>query len=183
MEEILPLCRYVQAHYGPGQYISVRWAGLTKTPDATFAAVGKRVELGEWPGSGHLEITQAQHPNEYIAREMLNETGGCFGLDGLYKFKDRNGEITYWSEVVCNSSDSHVKTMSEFILNEINAKAAKYRNGDYPDDTTLIVNCHLTTVFGRSEWDQVVIDVRRQACSPFRGIFLVAAAYPYWTAL
>lgn len=183
IEEILPLCRYVQAHYGPGQYISIQWTGLTKIPDATFTAVGKRVDIGAWPSIGYLEITQAQHPNEYIALEMLNETGGCFGLDGLRKFKDRNGETTYWSEVVSYSNDSHVKTMCEFILNEINAKAIKYSKGQYPDDTSLIVNCHLTTIFAPSEWEQLVMEVRRQARSPFKGIFLVAAGYPYSAAL
>jgi hypothetical protein len=34
LEELLPICRYVQTYYRPGRYISVRWVNGNQSYDA-----------------------------------------------------------------------------------------------------------------------------------------------------
>ena len=91
LEEVLPIARYVLAHYGHGQYMTIRWVRGSQPFDAKVETHGGRVDHGMWPAQGTLEVTTAQHPNEYLMLERLNSEGGAFGLDGLKRVKGPAG--------------------------------------------------------------------------------------------
>lgn len=184
IEELLPICRYVQTFYGPGQYISVRWVYGNQTFDAKVETTGKMVENGMWPPSGTLEITQAVHKNEYLMRELLNSKGGGFGLDGLTPGKGRRGAREIESVPTSYTNQSYINDMRDIVLKAIEAKVVKLANGDYPEDTTLIVDCSLTTVFLSNEWEKLIELVRSSLPTHgFDRIFLTAASGRYSATL
>lgn len=184
IEELLPICRYIQTFYGPGQYISVRWVHGNQPFDAKVETTGKMVDHGMWPSNGTLEITQAVHENEHLMREVLNTKGGGFGLDGLSAGKGKRGAREIESVATSYTNQSYINDMSAIILKAIDAKVAKLEKGDYPEDTTLIVDCSLTTIFLSNEWERLIEMVR--AASPtnkFNQIFLTAASGRYTATL
>ena len=88
LEELFPICRYIQAHYGPGLYMSVRWVDGNQGYDAQICSTGAVVEAAAWPATGHLEVTQAVHPKEHLMRELLRTEGSGFSVEGLSVGKD-----------------------------------------------------------------------------------------------
>jgi hypothetical protein len=54
VEELLPICRYVQAHYGPGRYISVKWVNGSQHFDAVVHQSGSFVDHGQFPSNSAL---------------------------------------------------------------------------------------------------------------------------------
>lgn len=175
IEELLPICRYVQAFYGPGLYLSVCWlTGMQY--DAKVKAVGGVVEAGGWAAEGTLEVTQAVHPNEYLMRERLQAEGYAFGLEGLRRTVDANGKKAVDSVPTGFSNQSYIADFSEIVLDAIRAKIAK----PYPNDTTLVVDCTLNTVYSQAEWEELVSRVR--AAMPqhsFVRVFICAGAAGY----
>lgn len=91
LDELLPICRYVQVSYRPGRYISVRWINGSQPFDAELVQRGAYVSENFYPALSHLEVTCAMHPNEYLSRELLETKGGGFGLNGIKRLK--NGDI------------------------------------------------------------------------------------------
>lgn len=89
IEELLPICRYIQTFYGVGNYISVRWIDGNQSFDAKMEAKGNMVNQGDWPSSGTLEVTRAVHKNEHLMRELLNSKGGGFGWMGSRQERER----------------------------------------------------------------------------------------------
>jgi len=184
IEELLPICRYVQTFYAPGQYISVRWVYGNQSFDAKVEATGKMVDHGMWPSNGTLEITQAVHENEHLMRELLNTKGGGFGLDGLSRGKGRRGAREIESVATSYSNQSYINDMCSIVLKAIEAKVVKLANGDYPEGTTLIVDCSLTTIFLSNEWDKLIEMVRSALpTNRFDRIFLTAASGRYSATL
>jgi len=180
LEELLPICRYVQAFYGPGHYISVRWMQGNQAFDAKMESTGALVDHGMWPSSGTLEVTQAVHPNEHLMRELLNAKGGGFGLDGLSAGQGKRGEREIQSVPTSYSNQSYIDDMCSLILKAIEAKIKKLKNGDYPEETVLIVDCVLMTIFLPGEWDQLVAMVKVNiSARGFRQIFLTAETCRY----
>jgi hypothetical protein len=180
IEELLPICRYVQTFYGPGQYISVRWMHGNQAFDAKVKTIGALVDHGMWPSNGTLEVTQAVHENEHLLRELLNTKGGGFGLDGLSAGKGKRGEREILSEPTSYNNQSYINDMCAIVLKAIEAKIAKMKNGEYPEDTTLIVDCVLMTIFLPDEWEKLVLMVKANLSTrSFRQIFLTAGTYRY----
>ena len=91
LEELLPIAKYVQANYRPGRYISVRWMDGSQPFDAQIEQRGAYVSENHYPSVGHLEVTCAMHPNEYLSRELLDTKGSAFGLEG--RFQDRSATL------------------------------------------------------------------------------------------
>ena len=180
LEEVLPIARYVLANYGQGQYLTVRWVRGSQPFDAKVEAHGGRVDHGVWPAQGTLEVTTAVHPNEYLMRERLNAEGGAFGLDGLKRVKGADGVKTVESVPIVNSGTETTNSMAGFILAAIRAKAA----ADYPQDTTLIVNIELNTIYVTEAWLQLV-QLVRNGCPAhgFREVFLCAGSGHFSTSL
>jgi len=171
LKEVLPIARYVLSHYGHGQYMTIRWVRGNQPFDAKVETCGANVDHGAWPAQGTLEVTTAQHPNQYLMRERLNSDGGAFGLDGLKRVKDPSGVKSVESEPTVNSNLETITAMADLIFGAIKAKASAY----YPPDTTLILNVELNGLYLSREWLQLVQHVR-EGCPPhnFVEIFLCA---------
>ncbi len=169
IEEVLPLCRYVQAHHGPGRYLSVRWVNGGQPFDAEIYTTGAYVDHGFWPAAFHVEVTSAMHANDHLMRERLRTHGDAFGMDGLRKVKGRGKEREITSEVVVYDNASYVEELARMIVQCVAAKAAK----GYGDNTTLIVNCFLPTVFLRHEWESAIAVARQsKTVHGFSSVFI-----------
>lgn len=158
LEELLPICRYVQAYYGPGRYLSIRWLNGSQPFDAQVETTGAYVNQGYWPSTATLEVTCAVHPKEYLLRERLNIKGFAFGLEGLSRVKNSEGKNTVSTEAVSYTNHSFIDTFTEILLKAIKTKAAKI----YPERTTLIVDCTLNTIYMRNEWEELIRRVRTE---------------------
>jgi len=144
LEEILPICKYIQAKYRTGRYITVRWKAGNQQYDAELHQVGAYVDEGYFPGHAFLEVTCAMHPNDYLSRELLDKQGFAFGAEGIKRLKDRKVEST----PVVYSNQDFVERFALQILNRINDKAAK----PYPENTSLIVSCSLDILYTPDDW-------------------------------
>src|SRR5450759_2543006 len=57
LEELLPICRYVQASVRPGRYISIRWVDGDQQFDAEIHQRGAYVTQAYYPANAFLEVT------------------------------------------------------------------------------------------------------------------------------
>jgi hypothetical protein len=148
VEELLPLCTYVQASYRPGRYISVRWIDGPQTYDAKIEQRGAYVCENNYPPNAFVEVTSARHPNEFLSRELLDTEGFAFGLDGLRRRADRSIE----SVPVGYSNRDFVEKFAGFVLDQV----AKKEEKRYPEHTTLLVQCILNLPYLPDEWSDLV---------------------------
>lgn len=184
VEELLPICRYVQTFYGAGQYLSVRWVNGNQSFDAKIEARGLMIDHLMWPQISTIEVTQAMHANEHLMRELLNTKGGGFGLDGLTPGKGKRNSRQIESVPTSYTNQSYIADMCTIIFGAIQAKIVKLEDGDYPEGTTLIVDCSLTTVFLPAEWEQLIEMLTRIVPkNNFERIFLIADSGRYSTTL
>lgn len=185
LEELFPICRYIQTFYGPGQYMSVLWMHGNQSYDAKVSTAGFLVDHGMWPPLGTLEITQAVHHNEHLMRERLASTDqGGFGLDGLTVGKGKRGARKIDSQPTVYTNQSYIGEMCAIIISAVKAKIIKLENGVYPSDTTLIVDCTLMTIFMVSEWTKLVRMVEAALpANDFARIFLTANSGSYFATL
>ena len=165
IEELLPICNYVQANYRPGRYISVRWINGNQQYDAEVVQSGDFVNPNYYPAVSYFEVTCVMHPKEYLARELLNTKGQAFGLEGIRRLK--SGEIESLPISYCG--DEHIHIFSELVLKQISKKAKI----NYPPDTTLIVDCTVNTVYASYDWD-ILVSLVKDGLSAvsFREIYL-----------
>ena len=176
IEELLPICKYVQSKYRAGRYISVRWFAGSQQFDAEVVQTGAYVEHGYFPAAAHLEVTCVMHPNDYLSRELLDKTGGAFGLDGLRRLK--SGEIE--SEPVTYLNQEFVQSYSKLVVKQIEKKAGIA----YPPQTTLVVQCSLNTLYMPEEWEALVKEIRSQQPEhQFREIFMYDMTSEYSCSL
>lgn len=172
LEELLPICIYVQANYRIGRYISVRWINGNQQYDAEIVQKGALVTPNFYPEIGYLEVTCAMHRNEYLSRELLDSKGLTFGLDGIRRLK--SGEIE--SIPVGHSGKEFIQTFSKLILKRISKKAEI----GYPPHTTLIVQCTLNTAYMLDEWDSLISYVKAGLPEvKFREIYLYDTVSQY----
>jgi hypothetical protein len=148
LEELLPICKYVQANYRIGRYISVRWVNGNQQYDAEIVQSGAYVTQNYYPEIGHLEVTCIMHPREYLSRELLNTKGQTFGIEGIQRL--RSGEIE--SLPVGYSGKEFILTFSKLVLKQISKKTKI----NYPLHMTLIVQCTLNTVYTPDEWESLI---------------------------
>ena len=92
LEEILPICKYIQMKYRTGRYISVRWLQGNQQYDAEIVEQGGYIDAGCYSINSFLEVTCVMHPNEYLRRELLEKKGGAFGLNGIRRLKSKEIE-------------------------------------------------------------------------------------------
>jgi hypothetical protein len=78
VEELLPICKYVQTKYRAGRYISVKWVNGSQQFDAEISQSGAHVELGDYPAAGPLELMDVMHPNDYLSnRQTTSARSSC----------------------------------------------------------------------------------------------------------
>ena len=154
IEELLPICKYIQFKYRVGRYISIKWVHGSQSFDAEFQQTGAYVEQGYSLSAGYLEVTCVMHPNEYLSRELLTKSGVTYGLNGIKRLK--TGEIT--SEPVGYTNSEFVHEYAKLVLQQLTKKSKI----SYPKDTTLIVQCWLNIQpYTPQEWEMLVTEVRR----------------------
>ena len=172
LEELLPICKYVQASYRPGRYMSVRWVDGNQQYDAEVLQRGAYVSQSYYPATGYLEVTCTMHPNEYLGRELLDKKGEAFGLEGIRRLK--NGEIESIS--VGYTNKEFIDSYCQLVLGQI-AKKAKM---PYPENTTLVVQCTLNTIYMPDEWESLITRVKdAPPQSSFREIYLYDTVCQY----
>lgn len=180
LEELLPLCRYIQTVYGPGRHISVRWLSGDQSFDAEYLQRGALVDNRNLPPSGYIEITGAMHPNEHLLRERLESHGHAFGVDGLSATGTRRkGNRVVRSDVVSYSDPETIAAMSDLVLESIHRKAGRYAN-----HTTLIVECTLNTLYLEHHWQDLIAAISdARPVHSFDGIFICSESYGYVASL
>jgi len=173
IEELIPIARYVQARYREGRRIKVRWFSGSQPYDAILWSSGSLVKHRVAPRKLFVEVTTSVHHNEYLARRLLHEQGGSFGVKGISRDK-KTGNIV---------SKPHVHTPEELatdlagqILERLKSKSAK----DYSPGTVLIVNCVANSLIFDSEWNDAIERVTKaQVHLAFREVFLIETIMSY----
>lgn len=177
VEELIPIARYVQARYREGRRIKVRWLSGSQPYDAILWSSGGLVEHQMAPRKLYVEVTTSVHENDHLARRLLHEKGGSFGVKGISRDK-KTGHIV---------SKPHVHTPSELttdladqIIERLKSKSAKR----YPPGTALIVNCFTNSLIYHSEWDDAVERVKKsQVHRAFQEVFLIETIMSHATTL
>ena len=170
IEEVLPLCRYVQEHYRAGRYLSVKWSSGSQSFDAIITQQGAMVEALDLPARAHVEVTGAMHPNEYLRREALEKYGFVFDLDGLERAVI-DGEKTVITQPVGRLGFSHVEQFAGYLREAISRKTQK--TPPYPLGSTLVVYCALNTVYDTNDWEMLMEIVRPTInMGPFREVYV-----------
>jgi hypothetical protein len=177
VKELLPICAYVQASYRPGRYLSIQWERGNQPYDAKLIQHGRCVELGHYPQESHIEVTCAVHQNEYLQRELLENEGCAFDVEGLERQKSR--EIK--SVPVFHRGYEFIDSFSEIVQCQIKNKACK----GYPDNSILIVQCTLNRGgYCSHEWELLMESIEKVLpAKPFREFFFYDTASCFKTSL
>jgi hypothetical protein len=172
LDELMPICRYVQDSYRPGRYISVRWTDGNQQCDAEIRQHGAYVGQNFYPAKGYLEVTCTMHPKEHLNRELLEKRGSSFGLEGIRRLKGREIE----SLPVGYSNSDFVDAYSELVLKQV----AKKTRVPFPRDTTLIIQCTLNLPYTPDEWALLLSKVQPTLLkTSFREIYLYDILYSH----
>ena len=165
MEELLPICRYLQTYYRLGRYISVRWVNGSQSYDAELHQQGWYVDQGYYKPHAYLEATCAMHENEHWIRKLLNEGKPAYAPEGIEKQRRQPVQ----SKPVVFTNDEHVLGFAPLIVSLIRKKCEI----PYPEYTSLVVQCHLNSLYTPEEWQLLVSMVERELRStPFREVLL-----------
>jgi hypothetical protein len=165
VEELLPICKDVQTKYRPGRYISVKWVDGNQRFDAEISQRGARVDHGDEPAAGHLEVTGVMHQNDYLLRELIDKGEAAFGVEGVHR-DEKTREIK--SEPVVHTNNEFIDAFCPLVLGQITREA----DIAYPKETTLVVRCLLGTLYMPEEWNLLMNKVRIGPDHDFREIFL-----------
>ena len=166
LEELIPIARYVQARYSAGRRIKVRWLNGSQPYDAILWSLGSLVEHHEAPRKVFVEVTTSVHENEHLARRLLHERGGSFGVKGISRDK-KTGEII--SKPYVHTNDELAIDLAGQIVKCLSKKSGK----NYPPGTVLLVNCIANSLILDSEWSDAIERVAKvQAHMAFREVFL-----------
>lgn len=166
LDEILPICRYVQTYYWPGRYISVRWVNGSQSYDAELVQSGDYVTHGFYDKNAFLETTSAMHPNEHSTWKLLNQGKTAFAPEGI----DAKRGTPLTSEPVVFSNSEHVFGFAPFVVSSIRKKM----DIPYPDNKSLVVQCHLNNLYMPSDWQLLVSEVEREiVATPFCEVLLI----------
>lgn len=166
LDEILPICRYIQTYYRVGRYISVRWKNGSQSHDAELIQSGDYVTQGYYEQSAYLETTCAMHPNEHWTWKLLNQGEVAYAPEGI----DARRGTPLTSEPVVFTNSEHVLRFAPIVVASIRRKSKMM----YPENTSLVVQCHLNSLYMPSEWQLLVSEVEREiVCTPFREVLLL----------
>jgi hypothetical protein len=165
MEELLPICRYVQTYYRLGRYLSVRWVNGSQSYDAELHQHGWYVTQGYVPSEAYLEATCAMHENEHWIRKLLHGGQPAYAPEGIKKQKGKPVEST----PISFTGTEHVTGFAPLLVSLIRKKSEI----EYPANTSLVVQCHLNSLYTPEEWRLLVSTVEGQVKSTrFREVLL-----------
>lgn len=150
LEELFPICRYVQTYYGAGRYISVRWIDGNQSFDAELYQRGDYIDLGYHPKQAYLEVTTAMHKNEHWTWNLPSS----IELEGIVKRKEK--DLISESESVAYSNQKHVNSFVPILLEQLKKKSEI----EYPGNTSLIIQCHLNTPYSDDDWSLLVRNIK-----------------------
>ncbi|MDD5405915.1 MAG: hypothetical protein PHE73_03105 [Sulfurovaceae bacterium] len=150
LEELLPICRYVQKYYRTGRYISVYWIDGNQSYDAKILQKGCYVEHGHYPAQAYLEITSAMHKNEHWTWK-LDMSFAPEGISG-----NKNSKVS--SEPVVFTNQEHIEKFAPIVLKQISKKASI----NYPENTSLVVQCHLNSLYTSDDWELLIDQVTKK---------------------
>lgn len=166
LEELLPICRYVQTYYRPGRYISVRWLDGSQSFDAELHQRGDYVDMGYYTALAYLEATTVMHENEHWIWKLLSEGQPAFAPEGVTKVKRQPVK----SKPVVFTNTEHVERFISIVLSQLSKKAEIH----YPADTSLVVQCSLNSLYTLDDWDLLIREVKRQMpAHKFREVLLL----------
>jgi len=169
LEELLPICRYIQTYYRPGRYISVRWLNGNQSFDAELHQKGDYISKGYYEPLAYLEATCAMHENEHWIWKLLGQGRPAFAPEGIRKERGKPVE----SEPVVFSNLEHVSGFAPIVSSAIQKKAKI----GYPDGTSLVVVCYLNTLYMPDEWRRLIQEVESLLPAvPFREVLVVDGA-------
>lgn len=157
MEELLPICRYVQTYYRLGRYISIRWVNGSQSYDAELHQQGWYINQGYFPRVAYLEATCAMHENEHWIRKLLNEGKPVFAPEGI---KNQRRMPVESNPVVFRNSE-HVLNFAPLVVSQIRRKSEI----PYPENTSLVVQCHLNNLYTSEEWRLLISTVEQDVVS------------------
>jgi hypothetical protein len=173
IEELLPIASYVQARYRVGRRIKVRWFSGSQPYDAILWSSGGLVEHRMAPRKLFVEVTTSVHQNEYLARRLLHEQGGSFGVKGILRDK-KTGDIV--SKPHVHTPDELAADLAGQIIERLRIKSAK----GYSPGTVLIVNCVPNSLILDSEWNDAIERVTKaQFHLAFLEVFLIEPVMSY----
>jgi hypothetical protein len=173
VEELIPVARYVQARYREGRRIKVRWFGGSQPFDAILLSSGALVEHRVAPRKLFVEVTTSVHRNEHLARRLLHERGGSFGVKGIFRDKKTGGIV---SKPHVHSGGEIASELADQILERLRSKADK----GYSPGTVLIVNCVPNTLILEAEWNDAIEQVAKaEVHLAFREVFLLETVGSY----
>jgi hypothetical protein len=176
IEELIPIARYVQARYREGRRIKVRWLSGSQPFDAVLLNSGAFVEKGITPRKIPIEVTTCVHPNEYLARQLLNEKGFSFGMNGISRDKKSRAIV---SSPYFDTNDDKVGTLAAQIIDRLKAKSAK----SYPPNTVLIIFVVLNGVTYPEEWNKTINRVAQaNEHHGFSEVFLIETTVAWYSA-
>ncbi|HEY0894425.1 MAG TPA: hypothetical protein VGE32_15300 [Cellvibrio sp.] len=172
LEELLPLCKYIQSIYRAGRYVSICWVDGSQNYDAKMEQSGSYIDQEYYPKTSCVEVTSAIHRNDYYARKRLDTVGFICGYEGLGQSK--NGDINSIPDVY--KGREFIVSDSLMVLDAITKKVEK----SYPEKTALVVRCSLSTIYGDEEWSMLIAEVKKglPKCN-FLEIFVYASLKHY----
>jgi hypothetical protein len=156
-----------------------RYAGSVVRSPMTLSSrsSGGLVEHHMAPKKLFIEVTTAVHQNDHLARRLLHQRGGSFGVKGISQDK-KTGEII--SKPHVHSNDELPTDLADQIIERLSSKSAK----PYPPGTVLIVNCFANSLILDPEWDQAIERVKKaHVHRPFREVFLIETVMSHSTTL
>jgi hypothetical protein len=166
IEELIPIARYVQERYRVGRRIKVRWLSGSQSYDAILWSSGELVDHRMAPRRLLVEVTTSVHQNEHLARRLLHERGGSFGVKGISRDK-KTGDIV--SKPYVHTGGELATDLAGQILERLKSKSGK----NYPPGTVLIINCVPNSLILDSEWNDAIGQVTKARTHlAFREVFL-----------
>ena len=173
IEELIPIARYVQAHYSPGRQLKVRWVDGDQHYDAMLLSTGPMVEKRLVPKRQFVEVTTAVNENDHFLRKLIDENGVVFSVK-VIKLKQTPKKIVSNPYVYIN--DEAQNDLTNSILERIEAKSVI----DYPQKTVLVIQCFLDILFLQDEWDDSIKQLRKALTKhKFYEIFIFDSNYHY----
>jgi hypothetical protein len=114
----------------------------------------------------YLETICAMHENEHWIGKLLNQGKGAHAPEGIAA--KRKGQPVESMPVVFTNTE-HVSGFAPIVIALIRKKTAI----DYPTDTSLVVQCHLNTLYTQEEWRLLISKVETEiSATRFREILL-----------
>lgn len=165
IDELLPICRYVQTYYRLGRYISVRWVNGNQSYDAELVQQGQLVDQGRFTAVAYLEATCVMHKNEHWVGKLLNAGKPAFAPEGI----ERQPGRLVKSNPVAFTNAEHVCSFAPLVISLIRKK----EEISYPQDTSLVIQCYLNSLYTLEDWRLLVSMVEQKiGTSQFQEVLL-----------